>query len=154
MTQILTKYIECIVYRRTKEGIKFLILRRSNYTTVYPGIWQIVTGRIEGNETASECAIRELREETGLKIERCFAFPKVSQFYTLHNDTINLVPTFIAETKEENVKISNEHTEYKWLALEDAHKELFLVTQKEMLLQVNNFLNDKEYFKTLKEIKL
>ncbi len=154
MTEIVTKYVECVVYRHTEEGIKFLILKRSNYTTVYPGIWQIVTGRLEKNEKAFECAIREVREETGVKIERCFAFPKVSQFYTLHNDVINLVPMFIIETKDEKVLISSEHTEYLWLNFNDSYNKLFLVTQKEMLQQVYTFLNNKEYFETLTEIKI
>lgn len=154
MTKIVTKYVECIVFRKTSDGLKFLILKRSNYTTVYPGIWQIVTGRLEANETAAKCAIREIREETGIEIKRFFAFPKVSQFYTLHNDYINLVPMFIAETDDENVQISNEHTEFQWLNFEDAHNKLFLITQREMLQQVNTFLNNNEYFKTLTEIKL
>lgn len=154
MTEIVTKYVETIVYRETEEGYKFLILKRSNYTTVYPGIWQIVTGRLEGNETSAQCAIREVKEETGLKIKRCFAFPKVSQFYTLHNDVINLVPMFIMETNDEDVVISSEHTEYLWLKFDDAYKKLFLTTQKEMLQQVYTFLNNKEYLKTLTEVKI
>ncbi|MCX7833031.1 MAG: NUDIX domain-containing protein [Ignavibacteria bacterium] len=154
MTKIVTKYVECIIYRKTHEGIKYLLLKRSNYTNIYPGIWQIVTGTLKGKESAASCAIREIKEETGIEIKRFFAFPKVSQFYTLKNDLVNIIPMFIAETNNENIRISNEHTKFLWLNYEDAYKKLFLVTQKEMLQQVNNFLKNKEYFKTLTEIIL
>lgn len=151
---IVTDYIECIVYYKSEEGYKFLVMKRSDYTKVYPGIWQIVTGRHEKNEMSADCAIREVREETGLNIKRFFAFPKVSSFYTYHNDKINLVPLFLAESEGMNVKLSNEHTEFKWLGYDDAYNTIFLFTQKEMLHYVNLFLNSNEYFKTLTEIKL
>lgn len=152
--KIVTDYIECIVYFKSEEGFKFLVMKRSDYTKVYPGIWQIVTGRHEKNEMSADCAIREVREETGLNIKRFFAFPKVSSFYTYHNDKINLVPLFLAESEGMNVKLSNEHTEFKWLGYDDAYNTIFLFTQKEMLHYVNLFLNSNEYFKTLTEIKL
>lgn len=129
-------------------------MKRSNYTKVYPGIWQIVTGRHEKNEKSAECALREVREETGLKIIKFYVFPKVSSFYTFHNDKINLVPLFIAEAENMKVKLSKEHTEFKWLNFDNTYSKIFLFTQKEMLQYVNLFLNNNEYFKTLTEIKL
>jgi 8-oxo-dGTP pyrophosphatase MutT (NUDIX family) len=64
------------------------------------------------------------------------------------------VPLFLAEAKDMNVKLSREHTEYKWLGFDEAYNMIFLFTQKEMLQYVNLFLNNNEYFKTLTEIKL
>jgi len=154
MTKIVTDYIECIVYIKMTEGYRYLVMKRSNYTKVYPGIWQIVTGKLEENEKASETVMREVGEETGLKIKRFYVFPKVSTFYTEHNDKVNLVPLFLAEAEDDGVILSGEHTEYKWLKYEDAYNTIFLFTQKEMLQYVDLFLNNNEYFKTLTEIKL
>ncbi len=52
MSEIKSQFIECYIYARKKGEIKFLLLKRSNDNKVHPGIWQIVTGRIEENEKA------------------------------------------------------------------------------------------------------
>jgi dihydroneopterin triphosphate diphosphatase len=49
-------------YRRTTDGVEYLLLRR---TAKYGGFWQGVTGALEEGETLEEGAARELWEETG-----------------------------------------------------------------------------------------
>ena len=64
MPKIVVRVIDAYVFRRTREGIKFLILKRAK-TKIYEHLWQGVAGKIEKNETAVEAATRELMEETG-----------------------------------------------------------------------------------------
>ncbi len=49
-----------------EEG-KVLLIRRGSEP--FKGEWAVPGGRIEENETAEECARREMREETGLEVE-------------------------------------------------------------------------------------
>lgn len=49
------------------EGGKVLLIRRAREP--FMGQWAIPGGRIEENESAEECARREMKEETGLDVE-------------------------------------------------------------------------------------
>jgi 8-oxo-dGTP diphosphatase len=49
------------------EGGKILLVLRGREP--FKGQWAVPGGRIEENETAEECARREMKEETGLDIE-------------------------------------------------------------------------------------
>ena len=90
-----------------------------------------MAGKIEGNETASEAAIRELREETGLEPVRMFVADHVSRFYESHQDRINLVPVFGIEVDSVEVKLSEEHVDCKWVDIYEALDTLGWRGQKE-----------------------
>ncbi|MBI5404351.1 MAG: NUDIX pyrophosphatase [Ignavibacteriae bacterium] len=143
MPEILSKYIECYVYRFENGVIKYLILKRSNEKEPYPGIWQIVTGRMEKDEEAFKTALREVKEETGLDMINCFVHPKINEFYTPHNDKIYLIPVFAAEVSDKRVIMSDEHVEFEWLNFEDAFKKIHWYSQKENLMILNDILCGK-----------
>ena len=48
---------------------RILLIKRSNYTTVYPGFWSCPGGRAEKNETPEQNVIREVKEEVNLEFE-------------------------------------------------------------------------------------
>ena len=50
-------------------GGEVLIARRASNADHLPDVWEFPGGKIEANETPSQAAIREAREETGLEIE-------------------------------------------------------------------------------------
>ena len=59
---------------------KVLLIRRGNEP--YKGCWAFPGGFMDMDETAEQCAIRELKEETGLDIERVLqigAYSKVDR---------------------------------------------------------------------------
>lgn len=143
MPEILSKYIECYVYRFENGVIKYLLLKRSKNKEPYPGIWQIVTGRMEKDEEAGKTALREVKEETGLDVMNCFVHPKINEFYTPHNDKIYLIPVFAAEVSDKTVIISDEHVEFEWLNFEDACEKIHWYSQKENLRILNDILTGK-----------
>jgi len=154
MADIKCVYIECYVYKRVKNDIKFLVIKRSNDSKVYPGIWQTVTGKIEKGEKAFNAARREVTEETGLHPVRLFSLPHTTTFYSSHFDSISLIPLFFCEVKNEKVKLSEEHSEYKWLSAKSSAKILFFKTQKENINFIySNFKKNKK-FKSFEEINL
>ena len=149
MSKIISKYIECYIYKKFSDGIKYLLLKRSPDKKPYPGIWQIVTGNIKKNEKAFETAIRELKEETGLSPVHLFTLPDITQFYAPQNDTINLITLFLAEVKSSKVIISPEHSEFVWLDYPTALKKIYWLNQKKILTNIQKILADKNLFKTL-----
>tara|TARA_B100000029_G_scaffold440057_1_gene457011 strand:- start:682 stop:1143 length:462 start_codon:yes stop_codon:yes gene_type:complete len=143
MSEITIRVIDAYVYRQTIDGFKFLLLKRAK-TKMYEHLWQGVAGKIEKNETATDAAIRELKEETGFNPISMFVVDHISNFYEAHQDRINLVPVFGIEVDNEIVTLSKEHCEFKWLEFDLAYKMLVWRGQKEGISAVYNMLNSSD----------
>jgi ADP-ribose pyrophosphatase YjhB (NUDIX family) len=52
-------------------GKKFLLCKRSPTAGKYPNIWSIPSGHVDPGERTKPAAIRELEEETQIKIKDC-----------------------------------------------------------------------------------
>ena len=111
-----------VIFRRTEEGIKFLLLyRRGSY-------WNFPKGHFEAGETSFDTALRETEEETGIgkgDLRIIPNFRATERFYfesdgeRIH-DTLIL---YLAETKRADVRISSrEHSGFAWFLYHDAQK--------------------------------
>ena len=154
MPKINSIYIECYVARKFKEGYKFLLLKRVEGEKLYPGIRQIVTGKIEKNEKAFETALREVKEESGLIPSKLFVLPHTTTFYSPRTDAISLIPLFVCIVKDKGVEISEEHSDYLWLNANKASRKLYFKSQKENVKFIEYNLKTKERLKTFTEIKI
>lgn len=70
---------DCVVFTKEKEP-KVLLIQRGNEP--YKGCWAFPGGFMNMEETAEECAVRELKEETGLtvnQIQQIGAYSKVDR---------------------------------------------------------------------------
>lgn len=106
---------------KNKDG-KYLVLCRSKvkYRDIGPE-WDIAGGRIDPGTTLLENLKREVKEETGLEI---YGEPKLITAQDIirpekGKHTVRL--TYIGEANG-GVKLSDEHSEYKWLSLDDIKK--------------------------------
>ena len=77
--------------------------------------WEFPGGKIEENETAEECLIREIKEELNIEIEITFSLPPNDHQYP--DKLIRLIP-FICRQKDGEI-ILKEHAGYKWLDAKD-----------------------------------
>lgn len=82
------------------------------------GIWEFPLGKIEDGETSAKAAKREVEEETGLALEPKFV-GMVERFDGENNEEYKPVSCFVATTDSEEIKLSGEHDEFKWVAIED-----------------------------------
>lgn len=104
--------------------------------------WDFPKGHIEKGEKPIIAAKRELKEETGLvDIYPIKGFKeKIKYFFNFKNEKIlKFVVFFLAETKKEKIKISNEHTGYKWLSFEKAYGKLKFLNAKNILRKARMF---------------
>jgi dATP pyrophosphohydrolase len=154
MPQIVTNYIELHICRKSSDGYKFLLLKRSEKNKIYPGIWQMITGTIESHEHTKDTLLRELEEETGLVPSKIYCIPKINTFYLAIADKICMSPVFLAIVDSSNVKISAEHTEYKWADFDEASKLIHWPNQVESLEIIKKYLDDKDLLSKLVEINL
>lgn len=70
---------DCVIFTKEEET-KVLLIQRGNEP--YKGCWAFPGGFMNMEETAEECAVRELKEETGLtvnQIQQIGAYSKVDR---------------------------------------------------------------------------
>ncbi|MGA9119594.1 MAG: NUDIX domain-containing protein [Bacteroidota bacterium] len=116
MTPHQGRIIELYPVRFHNDGLEHLLLRRSPEDSLYPSIWQIVTGSIEEGETASRAALREFKEETGLTPLRFWVLPHVGAFYDYRRANIEFSPQFCCQVPDGLAPVlSPEHTAWRWL---------------------------------------
>ena len=139
MADVTVRVVDCYVYRQTDDGLKFLLMKR-NLNKIYENLWQGVAGKIEDGETAPEAAIRELKEETGLDPVKVFVADHISRFYEVHGDRINLVPVFGIEVNSDEVILSEEHIDFKWVTIEEALNTLVWNGQKKGIQTVHDMV--------------
>ena len=152
--KIISNLVEVHIFRKRKEGIEFLLLKRAQ-NQIYPGIWQMVSGKIKADEKAYETAIREVKEETGLTPSKIWVAPKVNSFYSDESDTICLVPVFAIQVdKKTEVKLSKEHTEFKWVKSKRAKIMLAWEGQRKALEFIEEYFLNERSFLNFVEVKL
>lgn len=105
-------------------GSKALIVMRSKNDDVFPGLWEIPSGKKEPFEKLSDTIIREIKEEVGLKIKivricNTFNFTVEKQDETRDATQINFVVEIVGSDK---VKLSSEHDDYAWVGVTDLDK--------------------------------
>ena len=127
-----------IVFKRHKDGIKYLLLHYG------AGHWDLPKGHMEKNEKEEQTALREIKEETGIEdIEFADGFREtVNYFYKRGEDTISKeVIFFLVQSATDEVKLSDEHIGYAWLNYGHALKKLTFSNAKELLKKADEFLN-------------
>lgn len=129
------------VYRETAQGRRYLLLRRRDL-----GCWQGIAGGAEGDEAPIDAAIRESREEVGaaalqlLPLDSCCTIPVALVCGFLWGDDVLVVPehTFGMEVAADfEVKLSDEHTDFKWCSYEAATQLLSWDSNKSALWELN-----------------
>jgi 8-oxo-dGTP pyrophosphatase MutT (NUDIX family) len=97
---------------------RVLLLRRSPDTRC-PGTWETVHGTIEPDEEPEQAALREVREETGLGIEKLYSIT-VQPFYLPKRHVVMIGVGFAAFVQDTTVKLGAEHDSSEWLTVEQA----------------------------------
>jgi len=100
---------------------KILLLKRSESKDFSPGIWEYVTGRLNQFEEPEDGLRREVMEETGIEVE---IVKPISVFHifrgekTAENELVGIM--FWCKTDTENVQISDEHSDFRWVTPDEA----------------------------------
>lgn len=150
--EIISNLVEAHIFRETKNGLEFLLLKRAE-GEIFPGLWQMVTGKVKKAERAFEAATREIAEETGLRPQKFWAAPNVNSFYSKEADCISMIPVFAALVKQDAaVKISVEHSEYRWVSPDEAKKLLAWPGQRKSVDIIESYYLREEDFLNLVEI--
>lgn len=113
------KLIDVYPYRIRDGHPEFLLLKRSS-AKIYAHQWRMIGGKVNEGEESWKAALRELKEETGLRPKLFWTIPSVNQFYEAKTDTIHSIPAFAAELEAgSRIELDAEHTDYKWIKVDE-----------------------------------
>lgn len=102
-----------------KEGSMYLILKRSPTAHTYPNHWDFPGGRLESGEVPGKGLEREVMEETSLKAR---AIRPIFTFHESLHGRNQFFIVYLCEKVSGEVKLSHEHTEFRWAAREEILK--------------------------------
>lgn len=149
--EVISNLIEAHVFRIEDDKLYFLLLKRRNNES-YPNLWQMVTGAIEDNEIAYNAAAREIVEETGIIIDKLWVVPNVNSFYSHQKNKLIMVPVFAAKTDDKIIRLSDEHSEYKWVSKNEALKLLAWPGQRKSVEIIYDYFMNQNEFLSFNEI--
>jgi 8-oxo-dGTP pyrophosphatase MutT (NUDIX family) len=122
MTNLEVGVVDVFVFRHVRDGLRVLALRRASGTRC-TGAWEVVHGRVEPDERPESAALREVREETGLAVERLYNLT-CQPFYLHRLSTVQVAVVFVAFVTSETVRLGAEHDAAEWLAPDEAMARL------------------------------
>lgn len=96
---------------------KILIVQRNNEEDVFPGMWELPSGKREPLESSEKALYREVKEEVGLGIEiicalSVFDYQAEKESEIRDSTQIN----FLVKPKgHPKIKLSSEHQAFRWI---------------------------------------
>lgn len=124
-----------IVFRKKQDTYEFLIIHHRK-----GGHWDFPKGHVEKKETEEGTAIREVYEETGLRIDILEGFRQEVQ-YSPKARLLKTVVYFLARALSEKVVyILPEVDDHKWVSIHEALSVLTFDSQKDLLTRAYNHL--------------
>jgi len=139
MTDLRVGVIDVYVIRAYRADWLVLSLQRSRGTRC-PGSWETVHGRIEANERPEHAAVREVREETGLALDRLYNIT-CQPFYLHTVGVVQMAVVFAAfVTEQSDVRLGAEHQRYEWLSAAAAAARFTWPREREALQHIGILL--------------
>lgn len=111
-----------LLWRKEKDGLKLLLIHRGRYDD-----WSWPKGKLDKGEGISEAAVREIKEETGIKV--CLG-PKLFECkYELDNNSKKIVHYWSAQVsdlalRKQDFQPDEEVSSFRWVTPSEAKKLL------------------------------
>lgn len=123
MAELKIGVVDVFVIDPRPEGWRVLVLRRAEGTRC-TGAWEVVHGRIEGDERPEEAALRELREETGLTAQRLYNVT-CHPFYLHRFGVVQVAVVFaVFADSAAQPSLGEEHDAGEWVSMDEAMERL------------------------------
>ncbi|GGN06887.1 dATP pyrophosphohydrolase [Thermus composti] len=119
--------VECWVIRRMADAEELVLLLHVAASPEIPtGFWQPITGGIKEGEASREACVREIYEETSLRIrtEDLHSIPGHWEFELPHQ--VIRKSLYWVETPEASIRIApEEHDDWKWVPISAVEAQLY-----------------------------
>lgn len=113
-----------------KDGDLFLAVKRNENDNLFPVAWEFPRGHLEDSETLKDGLKRELEEEIDFTDD---FEPIITHYYDevkekneelVHDLEIDFIVN--VDSSKVNVKLSNEHCDYKWVTKDSDYLDDFI----------------------------
>ena len=139
MTDLRVGIVDVYVIRPYRDEWLVLALQRANATRC-AGSWETVHGRMESGERPEEAAVREVREETGMAVDRLYSIT-CQPFYLHALGVVQMAVVFAAFVREPGATtIGDEHQRHEWLSMDDAAVRFTWPREREALQHIRILL--------------
>lgn len=131
------KSIACIAY----ENDKVLIAHR-NPVGQMGNRWEFPGGKVDGDESEEEAIIREMTEEFGITVQ---VLSKITTGSFVHNGKESLLEVYQIKVPHDGIEtkyVLTEHSEYKWVNINDIPKDNFVDSDLSIYPEVVKYLNN------------
>ncbi|MCC7553886.1 MAG: NUDIX domain-containing protein [Methanobacteriaceae archaeon] len=118
-----------------KKDNKILILKRDSKSKTNPNRWELPGGKVDPGEFFDEALVREFIEETNLNIEIGSLVGAIQDDFS-HKRTVVIIME--VKTSDYDIKISDEHIDWKWATLKE-------IKNLEQASSLKTLLKDKNY---------
>ena len=128
-----------ILFRDTRGRREYLLLKSR------PGDWEFPKGGVEGKEELQQTAIREVKEEAGIKEFRLVDGFREEYDYVFeaNGKTIHkTVHLFIARSFEASAELSTEHRDLQWRDYEQALNTITQDGPRDILKKAHEYLDE------------
>lgn len=122
---------------------KILVIQRSSNDDSFPNLWELPSGKKEPLEKATDSVVREVFEETGLKVmvkDVIFTFNFIIEKETEIKDFTQII--FAVEiVGDSQVKLSDEHQGFRWIGESELDSLNISEETKEGIKKAFNYSN-------------
>ena len=136
--------VKAVVVDKSED--KVLVLKRSKKEKFHTGKYDLPGGHMDKGESVVECLKREIKDETDLNVEvgNILAIREYPKEHKMFNKIKAL--RFITFYKGGEVKLSEEHSAFKWLSFDEVESKLdndgYELEKKETILQAKEYLEN------------
>jgi len=116
-----------------KKGSYYLVTKRSSLNDFMPGYWDLPGGTIDFGESLETALIREISEETWLKVKPIKIISAFTKAFPAYGRQVTQL-TFLCQYVSGQVVLNpEEHSEYKWVLKKDIAKLKLIPFVKDLI---------------------
>lgn len=116
---------------------KLLTIRRSKTHPLWPLYWDLPGGELDFGEDSKKGIIREIKEETGLKVKDISVFDVMSGLNDRNEFWVTICYT--ARSSKSKIRLSYEHDDFKWIILNEFKKLKMSPKNKKFIEKYKNY---------------
>lgn len=101
---------------------KILVAKRALTDKIGAGNWEVIGGKLEFGEDTETCLRREVKEEVNLEID--IEGIIYAKNVVIDEETQMFLVVYLCNYRDGEVKLSDEHTDFKWVSKEELREIL------------------------------